>query len=214
MLADKPNWSDIIDEKEIFDQQDIVATMKISNVLNELNETFEITKITKKGMFGEDIDIEDGLIGEQTERSEIQQAGEIGAKVSERERKKRMEKKREGLRIWKQQALALALLTKLITTGKYDGKVMGGLEELEALNFSFGFTKETDSVKGCEKKQNEMVSDVHQAPKQTEKSKGAEGEASVDTSTVLAGSFDELAGICLSGAEGEASYAISCKSFV
>ncbi|KAI3814874.1 hypothetical protein L1987_14521 [Smallanthus sonchifolius] len=76
MLADKPNWSDIMVEKEICNQQDIVATKKISNVLNELNATFEITNITQKGGFGEDIDIEDGLFGEDTERSPTQQAGQ------------------------------------------------------------------------------------------------------------------------------------------
>ncbi|KAI3811435.1 hypothetical protein L1987_21159 [Smallanthus sonchifolius] len=113
MLADKPNWSDIIVEKEFCDHQDIVATMKISNVLNELNETFEISNMTEKGRFGEDIDIEDGLIGEHTERSEVQQAGERGAKVCEGEKEKK------------------------------DGKDIGGLENMQASSFSVGVTQKT-----------------------------------------------------------------------
>ncbi|KAI3754463.1 hypothetical protein L1987_54247 [Smallanthus sonchifolius] len=113
MLADKPNWSDIIVEKEFCDHQYIVATMKISNVLNELNETFEISNMTEKGRFGEDIDIEDGLIGEHTERSEVQQAGERGAKVCEGEKEKK------------------------------DGKDIGGLENMQASSFSVGVTQKT-----------------------------------------------------------------------
>ncbi|KAI3825289.1 hypothetical protein L1987_06770 [Smallanthus sonchifolius] len=31
---------------------------------------------------------------------------------------------------------------------KNDGKVVGGLEDFESLDFSFGFTQETDSIKG------------------------------------------------------------------
>ncbi|KAI3695157.1 hypothetical protein L1987_78146 [Smallanthus sonchifolius] len=130
MLADKPNWSDIIVEKEFCDHQDIVATMKISNVLNELNETFEISNMTEKGRFGEDIDIEDGLIGEHTERSEVQQAGERGAKVCEGEKEKK------------------------------DGKDIGGLENMQASSFSVGITQKTYANKGVEEEEYEMPADV------------------------------------------------------
>ncbi|KAI3828750.1 hypothetical protein L1987_02860 [Smallanthus sonchifolius] len=159
----KPNWSDIIVEKEICNQQDIVATKKISNVLNELNDTFKITNITEKGGFGEDIDIEDGLFGEDTERSPTQQAAETSAK----------DETRSGVhQAFEQTETSKGAIVTEREQGKNDGKVVGGLEDLEALNFSFGFTQETS----CEEKQNEMVSDVHQALKQTETSKGVEEE--------------------------------------
>ncbi|KAI3815182.1 hypothetical protein L1987_14841 [Smallanthus sonchifolius] len=232
MLADKPNWSDIIVEKEFCDHQDIVATMKISNVLNELNETFEISNMTEKGRFGEDIDIEDGLIGEHTERSEVQQAGERG------EKEKKDGKDIGGLENMQASSFSVGVTQKtyankdkpdemrldvheefeqtetckekgrfgedidiedgLISeytersevqqageTGakvcegekeKKDGKDLGGLENMQASSFSVSVTQKTYANKGCEEKQNEIVSDVYQAHKQTEINKGVEEE--------------------------------------
>ncbi|KAI3743243.1 hypothetical protein L1987_60949 [Smallanthus sonchifolius] len=192
MLEDKPNWSDIMVEKVICNQQDIVATKNISNVLNKLNATFEITNITQKGGFGEDIDIEDGMLGEDTERSPTQQAGQTGAKLSKRVKEKNDGKEAGGLedmeassfsvgvtqetyanKVWEDkpdemrsyvcQALEQTETSKdanvtELEQGKNDGKVVPLLEDLEALNFSFGFTQETDSIKGgkVDKVSNEM----------------------------------------------------------
>ncbi|KAI3675356.1 hypothetical protein L1987_84945 [Smallanthus sonchifolius] len=239
MLADKPNWSDIIVEKEFCDHQDIVATMKISNVLNELNETFEISNMTEKGRFGEDIDIEDGLIGEHTERSEVQQAGERGAKVCEGEKEKKDGKDIGRLENMQASSFSIGVTQKtyankdkpdemrldvheefeqtetckekgrfgedidiedgLISeytersevqqageTGakvcegekeKKDGKDLGGLENMQASSFSVSVTQKTYANKGCEEKQNEIVSDVYQAHKQTEINKGVKMDA-------------------------------------
>ncbi|KAI3828712.1 hypothetical protein L1987_02821 [Smallanthus sonchifolius] len=238
MLADKPNWSDIIVEKEFCDHQDIVATMKISNVLNELNETFEISNMTEKGRFGEDIDIEDGLIGEHTERSEVQQAGERGAKVCEGEKEKKDGKDIGRLENMQVSSFSVGVTQKTyankdnpdemrldvheefeqtetckekgrfgedidIEDGliseytersevqqagetsakvcegekeKKDGKDLGGLENMQASSFSVSVTQKTYANKGCEEKQNEIVSDVYQAHKQTEINKGVEDE--------------------------------------
>ncbi|KAI3731695.1 hypothetical protein L1987_62884 [Smallanthus sonchifolius] len=159
--------------------------------------------MTEKGWFGEDNDIEDGLIGEHTEGSELQQAGETGAKVCEGEKEKKNGKDLGGLEDMEASSFSVGVTQKIyankdkhyemhldvhetfeqtetskdaIVTEREQGKVVGGLEDLEALNVSFGFTKETDSAKGCEKKQNEIVADVYQAPKQTETSKGVEEE--------------------------------------